>query len=71
MSIKRDLKTLNMIENQERENFYHNSYVHEGFSSVISLLNDLMKIIVGFGIFICVIFKDLGSDCYCKNSISQ
>ena len=59
-----------MINNQERENFYHSSYVYKGFISAISLLNDLMKILVGLGIFNHVIFKDLGSDCYCKNSIS-
>ena len=53
---------LNKIEhdNQEKENFYH-----------VSLLNDLMKILVGLGIFNHVIFKDLGSDYYCKSSISQ
>ena len=62
---------LNMTDNQERENFYHSFYVHEGFISAISLLKDLMKILVGLGIFNHVIFKDLGSDCYCKNSISQ
>ena len=28
-----------------------------------------MKILVGLSIFNCVIFKDLHSDCYCKNSI--
>ena len=50
---------------------YHSSYVHESFISAVSLLNDLIKILVGFGIFNCIIFKDLGSDCYCKNSISQ
>ena len=32
------------------------------------LLNDLIKIL---GIFNCVIFKDIGSDCYCKNTIFQ
>ena len=53
-----------MTENQERENFYHSSYVHEGFISAISLLNDLMKIFVGLGIFNHVIFKNLGSDCF-------
>ena len=48
-----------MTDNQERENFYHSSYVHEGFISAVSLLNDLMKLLVGVGIFNCVIFKDL------------
>ena len=60
-----------MTNNQERENVCHSSYVHKGFISAVSLLNDLMKILVGFGIFNCVIFKDLLSDCYCKYSISQ
>ena len=59
-----------MTDNQERDHFYHSSYVHKCFISAISLLNDLMKIFVGFGIFNHVIFKDLGSYCYCKNSIS-
>ena len=58
----------------KKENFfYHSSYIHKGFISAVSLLNDLMKILIGHGIFNCVVFKDLrsGSDCYCKNSISQ
>ena len=58
-----------MTDNQEGENFYHSSY--EGFISAVSLLNDLMKIFVGLAIFSRVIFKDLGFDCYCKNSISK
>ena len=60
-----------MTDNQERESFYHSSFVYEGFISAVCLLNDLMKILVGLGIFNRVVFKDLGSDCYCKNSISQ
>ena len=48
-----------MTDNQERENFYLRSYVHEGFISAVSLLNDLMKIHVGLGIFNRVIFKGL------------
>ena len=59
-----------MADNQERENFYHNSYVHKGFISAVSLLND-MKILVDLGTFNCFMLKGLGSDCYCKNSISQ
>ena len=51
--------------------FYHSSYVHEGFISTVSLSNELIKILVGLGLFNRVISKDLGSDCYCKNSISQ
>ena len=39
--------------------------------SAFSLLNDLMKIFVGLGIFNRVIFKYLWSYCYCKNIISQ
>ena len=35
------------------------------------LLNDLMKILFGLGIFNCIILKNFGSDCNCKNSISQ
>ena len=68
--IKRSLDNIEH-DNQEREYSYHNSYVREGFISVVSLLNDLMKIFVGLGIFNHVIFKGLGSDCYCKNRISQ
>ena len=60
-----------MTENQERETFYHLFYVHEGFIFAASLLNDLIKILVGLDIFNHVIFNDLWSDCYCKNSISQ
>ena len=59
-----------MIDNRERENFYYNSYVHKVFISVVSLLNDLMKILFVL-VYSIIIFKDLGSDCYCKNSISQ
>ena len=43
----------------------------KGFISAVSLLKDLIKILVGLGKFNCVILKDLGSDCYCKNSPSQ
>ena len=46
-----------MADNQERENFYNNSNVPEGFISAVSLLNDLMKILVGLGRFNRVIFK--------------
>ena len=60
-----------MSDNQERENFYLSSFVHKAFISAISLWNDLMKILVGLGIFNHVILKNLGSDCYAKNSISQ
>ena len=45
-------------DNQERENFNHSFYV-QGFISAVSLLKDLMRILVGLGIFNCVIFKDL------------
>ena len=58
-SIKSDLNNIEH-DNQERENFYHSSYVHERFTSVVSLLNDLTKIIVGLDIFNRVIFKSLG-----------
>ena len=51
-----------MTDNQERENFYHSLDVYEGFISPVSLLNDLMKILVGLSILNRVIFKGLGSD---------
>ena len=60
-----------MTDNQEWEFFYQSSYVYKGFISAVSLLNDLMKILVGLGLFNSVIWKDLRSDCHCKNSISQ
>ena len=60
-----------MTDNQKGENFYHSSHVHEDFISAVSLLNNLMKMLVGSGIFNNVIFKDLGSTCYGINSISQ
>ena len=53
-----------MTDNQERENFYHNSSNHKGFIFAVSLLNDLTCW------SIVLFLKDLGSDCYCKNSIS-
>ena len=65
-SIKRNL---NNIEHDRQSR--NRSYVHEGFISAASLLNDLIKILVGLDIFNHVIFNDLRSDCYCKNSISQ
>ena len=68
-SLKRDFN--NIEHDREREHFYHSFYVNKGFTSAVSLLNDLMKILVGLGIFHHVIFKDLGFDSYCKNSISQ
>ena len=37
---------------------------------LLVFLNGLMKILIDLGIFNRVIFKDLGSDCYGKNSIS-
>ena len=48
-----------MTDNQERENFYYSSYVQDSFISIVSLLNDLMKILVGLGIFNRVIFLRL------------
>ena len=53
-----------MTDNQERENFYHRSYVHKGFISANNLLNDLMKILVNLVYSIMLFLK---SDCYCKN----
>ncbi len=52
-----------MTINKERENHNRCFYVHVGFISAVSLLNNLMKIIVGLGIFNRVIFKDLGHVC--------
>ena len=69
-SIKRDLNNIGH-DNQEREKFYHSSYVYQGFISAVSLLNDLMKILIGLGIISSVILKYLRSDCSCNNSISQ
>ena len=66
-TIKRDLNNIEH-NNQKREIFYHSSYVHLGFIFAVCLLKDLMKILVGLGIFSPVIFKDLGSDCYSRNS---
>ena len=65
--------TFNNIEHdhKKRENFHCSSYIHKGFISTFSLLNNLMKILFCFDIFNRVIFKDLGSGCYGKNSISQ
>ena len=56
-----------MTDNREREKFYYNYYVHKGFISAVSLIDDLMKILI----FYHVILKDLGSDCYCKNNIPK
>ena len=69
-SIKKDLNNIKH-DRQSRENLYHSSNVHEGFISAVNFLKDLMKILVGFGIFNRVIFEDLGFDCYCNNSIRQ
>ena len=60
-SIKRDLNNIEH-DNQEREKFYHSSYVHKSFISSVSLSNNLMEILVGLGIFNRVIFKDFRSD---------
>ena len=63
-SIKRDLNNIKHDRQSRKKIFYHSSYVHKGFISAVSLLNDLMKMLVGLGIFNRVIFKDLSSDCY-------
>ena len=55
----------------KKENIYYSFNVHESFISAVSLLKDLMRILVVFFIFNCAIFKDLGSDWFCNNSISQ
>ena len=54
--IKRDLNKIEH-ENQERKTFYHNSNVHEDFIFAVSLFTDLVKILVGLGIFNHVILK--------------
>ena len=46
-----------MTNNQERENFYLSSYVHEGFISADRLLNDLMKICLSLGIIMMLFLK--------------
>ena len=48
-TVKVSKKNFKNIEHdiQQRENFYHGSYVHKGFISAVSLLNDLMKILIG------------------------
>ena len=53
---------MNITDNQETEMFYNSSYVHKGFITDVGLLNDLIKILVGLGIFNRVNFKKLGSD---------
>ena len=65
-SIKRDLHNVEHGRQSRKKFFYHSSYVYEGYISAVSLLNDLMKTIVGLGIFNRVILKDLGPDCYCE-----
>ena len=42
-SIKRDLINIEHNKQSRKNFFYHSSYVHEGFNSAVSLLNDLMK----------------------------
>ena len=69
-SIKRDLNN-SEYDRQSRKRKFLPEYFHESFISAVSLLNDLMKILVGLDIFNHTIFKDLGSECYCKNGISQ
>ena len=66
-SVKGNLKN---IEHEKKDNiFYHNSFVHEKL--FLQLSNNLMKVFDHVGIFNYIIFKDSGSDCYCKNYISQ
>ena len=57
---------LDITHNEEREQFYSCYCVHGGFHSTVILLNDLMKILVGLGIFNYVIFKDSSCDCSAK-----
>ena len=54
---------------KKSENVDYCSYI-QSFIATVSLLNDFMKIFVHLGIFNRAISKDLGSDCYCKNSLS-
>ena len=60
-----------MTDNQKEKHFMIVFMFTKAFFSAVSFLNDLMKILVGIDIFNHVIFKDLGSDCYGKNFISQ
>ena len=69
--------TLNMTKNQERQNFYHSPYAQFFFISAVISLYDLMKILVGHGIFNRVIFLKkfywfiFMIDCNNKNNTSQ
>ena len=67
-SIKRDSSNIEH-ERQSKRKFLPQFLCSRRF--YFCCLNDLMKILVGLGIFNYVIFKDLGSDCYCRNSIFQ
>ena len=69
-SIKMNLNNIEHDRQLGKRKYYLSSYVHEAFISAVSLLNDFVKILVGFGIFNRVIFNDLGSGSYGKNSIS-
>ena len=60
-----------MTDNKKKGKFYHSSYVHKGFVSAVSLLNDLMEMLLGVDVFNRAIFKDLGSDYYNINCTSQ
>ena len=64
--------TLDMTDNQEIKTKITVVLIFpKVFIYAVSLLNDLMKILVGLNTFYHVTFKDLEFDCYCRNNISQ
>ena len=69
-SIKSDLNNVEHDRQSRKRNFLPLFLCLRRFY-FCCLLKDLMKILVGPGIFYHVIFKDVGSDCYGKNSILQ
>ena len=69
-SIKRDLNNIENDKQSRKRKSLPYFLCPLGFISAVSLLNDLMKILVGLGVFNRVISKDLGSGYFCKNSIS-
>ena len=48
-----------MTDDQVKEENVDSSYIHKGFISAVSLLDDLMKIFVTLGTFTRVIFINL------------
>ena len=50
-NIKSDLNNIEH-DNQERENFYHSSYIPKGFISAIRLLNDYLVLVYSIMLFL-------------------